>query len=62
MKEAADLLSEYTKKATETVTVKKVANIAAPSTLPLPLPPAGAGAVAPTAVKPQPVDFNVSHP
>ena len=30
MKEAADLLSEYTKKATETVTVKNVANTAVP--------------------------------
>ena len=51
MKEAADLLSEYTKKAAETVTVKNVANTAVPPTLPLPLSPAGAGAVAPTAVK-----------
>ena len=56
MKEAADLLSEYTKKATETVTVKNVANNAAPPTLPL--SPVGAGAVAPTAVKPPLVGFN----
>ena len=46
-----DLLSVYIKKATETVTVKNVANTAVPPTLPLPLSPAGAGAVAPTAVK-----------
>ena len=66
MKEAADLLSEYTKKATETVTVKNVANTVVSPTLPLPLSPdagAGAGAVAPTAVKPPlVVGFNVSHP
>ena len=30
MKEAADLLSEFTKKATVTVTVKNIANTAAP--------------------------------
>ena len=60
MKEAADLLSEYTKKATETVTVKNVANNVAPPTRLL--YPAGVGAVAPTAVKPPPVvGFNVSH-
>ena len=59
MKEAADILSEYTKKATETGTVKNVANNVAPPTCPL--PPTGIGAVAPTAVKPPPVGFNVSH-
>ena len=60
MKVAADLLSEYTKKVTVTATVKDVANTAAPPTLPL--SPTGAGAVAPTAVKPPPVvGFNVSH-
>ena len=31
MKDATDLLSEYTKKATVTVTVKNIANTAAPS-------------------------------
>ena len=59
MKKAADLLLEYTKKATETVTVKNVANNVAPPTRLL--YPAGVGAVAPTAVKPPPVGFNVSH-
>ena len=62
MKEAADLLSEYTKKSTVTVTIKDVANTATPSTLPLSLSPAGAGAITPTAVKPPPVGFNISHP
>ena len=37
-------------------------NTAAPSTLCLPLPHSLVGAVAPTAVKPPPVGFNVSHP
>ena len=62
MKDATDLLSEYTKKATVTVTVKNIANTAVPPTLPFPLSPAGAGVVAPTAVKPPPVGFNVGHP
>ena len=60
MKEAADLLSEYTKKATETVPIKSVVNTAAPQTPPLPLPPAAA--VAPTAVNPPTVKLDEIHP
>ena len=58
MKEAADLLSEYTKKATETVPIKTATNTAAPPTPPLPPPTV----VASTTVKPPTVGLVASHP
>ena len=60
MKEAADLLSEYTKKASNTVPIKTVANTAAtPTPTPPLLPPA---VIAPTTVKSPTVGLDASHP
>ena len=58
MKEAADLLSEYTKKATETLPVKTATTTTAPTTPILPPPTV----VASTTVKPPTVDLVASLP
>ena len=61
MKEAANLLSEYTKKATKTVPIKTTVNTAAPPTPTPPFPPPAV--VAPTTVKQPPtVGLDASHP
>ena len=60
MKEAADLLSEYTKKAIKTVPIKTVGNTTAPPTPPIPSPPAAV--VVPITVNPPTVDLDAIHP
>ena len=60
MKEAADLLSEYTKKAIKTVPIKTVGNTTDPPSFPLSLPPAAA--VAPTAFIHQQLTYIKSIP